>query len=166
MDPEDPDILLAATGHNVPEAALSHYSKTSSSPIGVYRTTDGGESWSRVIAPLPGVGGEIFTSVEYCPSDNQIVYVGSNAAVYRSSDRGVSWDIVTGETPGWGPPGGLGGIPIDPRIREGGDNGKPIVNEIPDCEESLKIIEICRQMAAQISINNSKQDQSELEIVL
>jgi photosystem II stability/assembly factor-like uncharacterized protein len=113
MDPEDPDILLAATGHNVPEAALNHYSKTNSSPIGVYRTTDGGESWSRVIAPLPGVGGEIFTSVEYCPSDNQIVYVGSNTAVYRSSDSGVSWDIVTGETPGWGPPGGLGGIPID-----------------------------------------------------
>ena len=60
----------------------------------------------------------------------------------------------------------LGGIPIDPRIREGGDNGKPIVNEIPDSEESRKISEIGRQLAAQISINNSIQDQSELEIVL
>lgn len=60
----------------------------------------------------------------------------------------------------------LGGIPIDPRIREGGDNGKPIVDAFPDSEESLKIIEISRQLAAQISINNSNQDQSELEIIL
>ncbi len=60
----------------------------------------------------------------------------------------------------------LGGIPIDPRIREGGDNGKPIVNEIPESDEAKKIQEISRQLAAQISINNSLQDQSELEIVL
>jgi ATP-binding protein involved in chromosome partitioning len=60
----------------------------------------------------------------------------------------------------------LGGIPIDPRIREGGDNGKPIVDAVPDSEEAGKIIEISRQLAAQISINNSIQDQSELEIVL
>ena len=113
MDPENPDILLAATGHNIPEAAFEHYSKTNSSPIGVYRTTDGGESWTRVIAPLPGAGGEVFTSVEYCPSDNQIVYAGSNAAIYRSSDSGITWEVVTGETPGWGPPGGVGGNPID-----------------------------------------------------
>jgi len=113
MDPEDPDILLAATGHNTPEAAYDHYSKTNSSPIGVFRTTDGGESWTRVIAPLPGAGGEVFTSVEYCPSDNQIVYAGSNAAIYRSSDSGITWETVTGDTPGWGPPGGVGGNPID-----------------------------------------------------
>ncbi len=113
MDPENPDILLAAAGHNVPEAAHDHYNKTNSSPIGVYRTTDGGESWTRVIAPLPGVGGEVFSSVEYCPSDNQIVYAGSNAAVYRSSDSGITWENVTGETPGWGPSGGISGNPID-----------------------------------------------------
>ena len=113
MDPEDPDILLAATGHNVPEAADEYYRKTGSSPAGVYRTTDGGESWTRVIPPLPGVGGEVFSAVEYCPSDNQIVYAGSNAAVYRSSDSGITWENVTGETPGWAPPGGISGNPID-----------------------------------------------------
>jgi ATP-binding protein involved in chromosome partitioning len=60
----------------------------------------------------------------------------------------------------------LGGIPIDPRIREGGDTGKPIVSEYPDSEESKMIFEISRQLAAQISIINSFQDKSELEILL
>lgn len=113
MDPEDPDILLAATGHYVTEILYEYYRETGESPIGVYRTTDGGESWTRVIAPIPGVSGEVFTAVDYCPSDSQIVYAGSNAAVYRSSDGGVTWENVTGESPGWGPPGTVGGLPID-----------------------------------------------------
>jgi len=113
MDPKDPDILLAATGHFVTETASENYTKTGSSPLGVYRTTDGGESWTQVIAPLPGVGGEVFTSVEYCPSNSQIVYAGSTAAIYRSSDSGVTWITVTGESPGWGPPGGISGNAID-----------------------------------------------------
>ncbi len=48
----------------------------------------------------------------------------------------------------------LGEIPINPLIREGGDTGKPIVVADPDCEESKKIMEIARNMAAQISIRN------------
>lgn len=48
----------------------------------------------------------------------------------------------------------LGDIPINPLIREGGDTGKPIVVADPDCEESRKIMEIARNMAAQISIRN------------
>jgi ATP-binding protein involved in chromosome partitioning len=48
----------------------------------------------------------------------------------------------------------LGEIPINPLIREGGDTGKPIVIADPDCEETKKIMEIARNMAAQISIRN------------
>lgn len=48
----------------------------------------------------------------------------------------------------------LGEIPINPQIREGGDNGKPIVIEHPECEEAKKIQEIARNMAAQVSIRN------------
>lgn len=51
----------------------------------------------------------------------------------------------------------LGEIPINPLIREGGDSGKPIVIAEPDCEESIKIHEIARNMAAQISIRNINQ---------
>ncbi len=48
----------------------------------------------------------------------------------------------------------LGEIPINPQIREGGDVGKPIVIEHPECEEAKKIQEIARNMAAQVSIRN------------
>lgn len=48
----------------------------------------------------------------------------------------------------------LGEIPINPLIREGGDTGRPIVVADPNCEESKKVMEIARNMAAQISIRN------------
>jgi ATP-binding protein involved in chromosome partitioning len=48
----------------------------------------------------------------------------------------------------------LGGIPIDPRIRIGGDKGKPIVYDLPDSENSKIIMEIARNLASQISRQN------------
>jgi ATP-binding protein involved in chromosome partitioning len=58
----------------------------------------------------------------------------------------------------------LGGIPIDPRIREGGDSGKPIVFDRKDSTESQIIFEICRKLAAQISINNLSSNSADIEI--
>jgi len=60
----------------------------------------------------------------------------------------------------------LGGIPLDPRIREGGDNGKPIVQDMPDSENSKIILEIARNLAAQISIQNAKSKFQQVEIQL
>ena len=60
----------------------------------------------------------------------------------------------------------LGSIPIDSRIREGGDNGQPIVVALPDSENAIKITEIARNLAAQISIKNANDKLSEVEIQL
>ncbi len=60
----------------------------------------------------------------------------------------------------------LGGIPIDPRIREGGDKGKPIVFDLPDSEHSLKFHEISRNMAAQVSIVNINSKAPKVEILM
>jgi len=60
----------------------------------------------------------------------------------------------------------LGGIPIDPRIRIGGDKGKPIVYDMPDSENAEKIMEIGRNLAAQISINNINSANQKVEILL
>lgn len=40
----------------------------------------------------------------------------------------------------------LGGIPIDPRIREGGDKGVPIVFDLPDSEHSKSILAIAENL--------------------
>jgi ATP-binding protein involved in chromosome partitioning len=60
----------------------------------------------------------------------------------------------------------LGSIPIDPRIREGGDSGKPIVSALPDSENSKVIIDIARNLAAEISIKNASENLSDVEIQL
>lgn len=59
----------------------------------------------------------------------------------------------------------LGGIPIDSRIRIGGDNGKPIVYDIPDSAEADAIIMIARNLVQQVNIRNSQAD-SKVEIIL
>ncbi|NWG29444.1 MAG: iron-sulfur cluster carrier protein ApbC [Ignavibacteriaceae bacterium] len=50
----------------------------------------------------------------------------------------------------------LGGIPINPQIREGGDKGMPIVFDIPDSIEAEVIMEISRNLTEQVNIRNSK----------
>ncbi len=60
----------------------------------------------------------------------------------------------------------LGSIPIDPRIREGGDNGKPIIYSIPDSAEAEKIFDISRKLASQISISNINNKMPEIEILI
>ena len=60
----------------------------------------------------------------------------------------------------------LGGIPIDPRVRIGGDKGIPIVYDIPDSIHSEIIYSIARNLAAQISIRNMNASETKIEIVM
>ena len=45
----------------------------------------------------------------------------------------------------------IGKIPLDPVIREGGDNGKPIVEAAPDSEHSKTFGEIAATVAAKLN---------------
>lgn len=60
----------------------------------------------------------------------------------------------------------LGSIPINQNVRESGDKGSPVVFEFPEIEESKKIMEISRNLAAQISINNLLSKTANVEIIL
>jgi ATP-binding protein involved in chromosome partitioning len=60
----------------------------------------------------------------------------------------------------------LGSVPINQNIREGGDNGKPVVFEKPDSEQARSFTEIGRNMAAEISKNNFSSASSKIEISL
>lgn len=59
----------------------------------------------------------------------------------------------------------LGGIPINPQIREGGDKGIPIVFDIPDSNEAGIITDISRNLTEQVNIRNSKSP-GKVEILL
>lgn len=95
MHPKNPDILLAGAGNNAYRDGG-----------GVYRSTDAGETWKRVLS----CGG--IQSVEFALGDPRIAYAGSPDAIYRSEDGGATWSPVT-EGGAWGPPGVRAGFPID-----------------------------------------------------
>ncbi|GAB4296351.1 MAG: Mrp/NBP35 family ATP-binding protein [Ignavibacteriaceae bacterium] len=48
----------------------------------------------------------------------------------------------------------LGGIPIEPRIRIGGDNGVPVIYEMPDSDQSDIIIRIANNLIEQVNLRN------------
>ncbi len=98
-----------------------------------------------------------------------VLGVVENMSYFIAPDTGKQYDI-------FGTGGGsalskelnvpfLGGIPIDPRIRIGGDKGVPIVYDIPDSEYEKVMIEVARNFANQVDIRNTKPD-SEVEILL
>ena len=60
----------------------------------------------------------------------------------------------------------LGGIPIDPRIRIGGDKGVPIVFDIPDSLHAEIIYKISRNLASQVSMRNANASETKIEIVM
>jgi photosystem II stability/assembly factor-like uncharacterized protein len=113
MHPDNPDTLFAAAGHVVTEIADQYYRQQKHSPMGIYRTLDGGSSWVQVLEPEPEILVQVFSSVEICPTDPMIMYAGSDTAIYRSIDGGETWSKTAGGPEGWGPPGIRAGWPID-----------------------------------------------------
>ena len=55
---------------------------------GVFRSNDGGNTWSQVNVPLFGAG---VSSVVFDPATPATVYVGSGSGVFKSTDGGTTW---------------------------------------------------------------------------
>lgn len=98
-----------------------------------------------------------------------VLGVVENMSYFIAPDTGKKYDI-------FGTGGGskmaesynaffLGGIPIDPRVREGGDKGVPIVFDMPDTNHSNIMMQISRSLRDQVSILNSESSDN-IEIVL
>jgi len=98
-----------------------------------------------------------------------ILGVVENMSYFIAPDTGNKYDI-------FGSGGGesickelnttlLGGIPIDPRIRQGGDNGLPMVFGIPDANETKILLDISRKLTEQVNIRNSNASEK-IEILL
>jgi ATP-binding protein involved in chromosome partitioning len=46
----------------------------------------------------------------------------------------------------------IGAIPMDPSVRQGGDDGKPVVISHPDSPVARALAEVSQKVAAQISV--------------
>ncbi len=58
----------------------------------------------------------------------------------------------------------LGEIPIDPRICDGGDKGKPIVYDIPETDESKIIINVAQRLVQLVESNSGATPDIEIEL--
>lgn len=92
MDPKNPDILYATS-----EQRRRHiFTKISGGPeTAVYRSTDNGETWNKIMKGLPSVdlGG---MGIAISPVNTDVIYLSVEAAekqggFYRSTNRGASW---------------------------------------------------------------------------
>lgn len=84
MDPENPDILYAATGEAV-NNSLTYLGS------GVYKTEDAGETWKLI--GLTAVGA--FSKIIVHPLNPKLIYAGGTkraGGFYRSTDAGNTWE--------------------------------------------------------------------------
>jgi photosystem II stability/assembly factor-like uncharacterized protein len=91
LDPENPDILYAGMW-TFRRTAWDFYSGGDGS--GLYKSTDGGETWEELTTDLPeGEKGRI--TVRVSPADANRVYAiveADETAFYSSGDKGASWE--------------------------------------------------------------------------
>ena len=99
MDPTNPDTIYAAMWDHKREPDLRTYGGVGS---GVYRSTDGGDTWSRLTNGLPAASKDIGRiGIALSPSTPSRVYAivistnGSFQGFYRSNDSGDSWTKLT-----------------------------------------------------------------------
>jgi photosystem II stability/assembly factor-like uncharacterized protein len=96
FDPGNPRVLFAGLW----QARRFPWGMTSGGPgSGLYRSADGGESWTRLTGKgLPdGIWGKVGVAV--APSDSSRVYAlieAENGGLFRSDDGGTSWRLANG----------------------------------------------------------------------
>ncbi len=98
MDPQSPDIVYAALYQRRRRA----YGFAGGGPgSGIHRTTDGGDTWTKLAGGLPeGDTGRIGLSVYR--KDPRVVYAiveNADGGVFRSEDRGLTWTRMSDTNP-------------------------------------------------------------------
>lgn len=103
MHPTAPQTLFAATGNN---ACSGGYDDNLVSNL--FKTVDGGLSWVKVLEE-----NDLMTTINFSPSNPNIIYAGSSTSFYKSEDEGNTWIKLNNENWTWGPEGVVAGVPID-----------------------------------------------------
>jgi len=96
MDPTNPRILYAAMWHH---GRKPWFIKSGGEGGGIYKSTDGGDSWEKLGGGLPELVGKI--GIDVSASNPQRVYAiiesePEQGGLYRSDNAGKTWDLIDG----------------------------------------------------------------------
>ena len=133
MDPRNPDILYATLWQQ--QRAPWENGAFGGTDGGIFKSTDGGNTWSKLTSGLPAVEQAL---LRVAPSDPNILYASVSSGpgapdgevgIYRSNDAGASWHKVTSDPR---PAERIGGgdlpvLAIDPRNPEIVYSDTPVV---------------------------------------
>ena len=118
MDPNNPDILFADMWEH--QEGPWENAKFSGPNSGLYKSTDGGETWRNIVKGLPGANqglGRIGVAIALSNSKRMYATVDAreNGGVYKSDDAGESWKLITTENRLWGRGSDFAEIKVHPK---------------------------------------------------
>ncbi|HKW01550.1 MAG TPA: hypothetical protein VJN96_17115 [Vicinamibacterales bacterium] len=95
VDPRDPNIVLVGVGSGGNFGTMVYYNNNPHPARGVFRTTDGGRTWTQTLTEGPGAS---VVDLVRDPSDPGVVFASlsggrgaSGPAIHRSADGGATW---------------------------------------------------------------------------
>ncbi len=103
LDPRDPKVVYAALW-NTRRPPWTIYPPSYGPGSGLYKSSDGGTTWTELTAGLPTEGlGRIGIAV--APTNARRVYAivdAKQGGLYRSDDAGATWHLLSGDDRVWG----------------------------------------------------------------
>jgi photosystem II stability/assembly factor-like uncharacterized protein len=119
FEPGNPSVLYAALWQTR-RTPWEVYPPSSGPGSGLYKSSDGGETWTPVTKGLPAKLGRIGLAVTAANPKRVYAIVDASGApdaggLYRSDDAGASWTHASGDSRIWGRGWYFGGITAEPR---------------------------------------------------
>ncbi len=115
FEPGNPKVLYAALWQTR-RTPWSVYPPSNGPNSGLYKSTDGGDSWTMLGGGLPAKPGRIGVAV--APSQPSRVYAVVDAGkggMYRSDDAGATWTRASADSRVWGRGWYFGGVNVEPK---------------------------------------------------
>lgn len=95
MDPTNPRILYAGLWD---AQRTPWYARSGGPGSGIWKSTDGGDTWSKLTKGLPPAMGKIGLAVSASnPARVWAIVEADNGGLYRSDDGGLTWQLVNGD---------------------------------------------------------------------
>jgi len=117
FDPQNPMVLYASMWEH--QEGPWENAKFAGPNSGLYKSSDGGETWKKLQGGLPGTGDQVGRiGIGISPSDPSRIYATVAAAekggLYRSVDAGESWKLINKDYRVWGRPGDFAELKVHP----------------------------------------------------